>query len=69
MSYDDLDGERLHDTCRQCHRTLWVRGDELQVDGPFVCDDCIRETVNRAAADDFARDLFRDAVLMARVRR
>ena len=66
---DDFLDLPLSQECSECHRELWWRGDEEFPDGPFVCDSCIRDRVNRAAAHDFTRDLFNDAVLMARVRR
>lgn len=55
MRYSDHDSDidrddYLTDTCRQCHETVVVDADEPRPDGPFVCDSCIRETVNRAAA-------------------
>jgi hypothetical protein len=67
-NYDDLEGELLTDTCRQCQRAFRVREEPL--DGKPVCDDCIRETVNRAAlGSEFSDYLWDTALLQARMRR
>lgn len=66
---DDILDTPIHYECRECHRELWTRGDEEQPDGPFICDTCIRDRVSRAAANDFTRNLFNTAVMMARVQR
>jgi NAD-dependent SIR2 family protein deacetylase len=44
-NYDDLEGELLTDTCRQCQRAF--RSREEVPDGPPVCDDCYRRTMER----------------------
>jgi hypothetical protein len=65
----ELNEDRLIDVCRQCHREVWVRADEDRPDGPFVCDACVRETVNRAARSPLSNYIWDTAVLNARLRR
>ncbi len=62
------DGEVLTLRCRQCGETVAV-DDVPQADGPFVCDPCVRETVNRASRTPLSVHIFETAVEMARVRR
>ena len=63
------DEDYLTDACRQCNQTVAVRADDERPD-VFVCDDCIRHTVNRAARPSRLSDyVFETAVEMARVRR
>ncbi len=63
------DDNYLTATCRQCGETVRV-ADEPQPDGPYVCDACIRQTVNRAARGSRLSDhIYETAVEMARARR
>ena len=43
--YDDND--YLLVTCRQCKEDVRLDADEPLADGPYVCDACIRETIQR----------------------
>lgn len=64
------DEECMTDFCRQCGEVVAVRSDDQQPCGAFVCDDCVRRTVNRAARPRrFSDYIFETAVEMARVRR
>lgn len=65
-----VDEDYMTETCRQCGDTVAVREDDPRPDEPFVCDNCVRRTANRAAGGARLSDyLFETAVEMARVRR
>lgn len=61
------DDDYLTERCRQCGQTVAVHTDDERPDGPWICDSCVRRTVNRAAS--LSNHIFETAVEMARVRR
>jgi len=64
MDYQD---DYMTATCRQCHETVRVHPDDPQPDGPYTCDSCVRETVNRAARSPLSEHVFNTAVALNRV--
>lgn len=62
-----VDDDYLTETCRQCGDVIAVRpDDERPDDGPWICDDCVRITVNRAARSPLSNFLFDELVNAAR---
>lgn len=66
---EDRFDESLTERCRQCGETVAVRADEPRPDGPFVCDRCVRETINRAARSPLSNFLFDSLAEAAGMRR